>query len=259
MSTDDADYKTNNHHHHYRTKTDLRGHMIVFHLQRLRTLLPNVMVQGIPLVSRCVINDTSTSTTSDNTNPNNNNKGGPYNLLVEGYNLLQVMGTDGVNGIETSSNHIEEMFSVLGIEAARASIIREIHITMSGHGLVIDSRHVSLLADLMCARGRVLGITRFGVALMKSSVLMLASFEKTADHLFEAAVRGTVDEIKGVSECIIMGTNIPVGTGMMSLLHHPPPKASSATSVGGAFKRQNKLLLSSIGNVQSNHFMQMTD
>ena len=47
---------------------------------------------------------------------------------------------------------------------------------------------MALLADVMCFRGEVLGITRFGVPKMKQSVLMLASFEKTTDHLFEAAV-----------------------------------------------------------------------
>ena len=32
----------------------------------------------------------------------------------------------------------------------------------------------------------MLGITRFGVAKMKDSVMMLASFEKTTDHFFDA-------------------------------------------------------------------------
>jgi hypothetical protein len=36
-----------------------------------------------------------------------------------------------------------------------------------------------LLADVMTYKGEVLGITRFGMAKMKDSVLMLASFEKT--------------------------------------------------------------------------------
>jgi DNA-directed RNA polymerase III subunit RPC1 len=54
---------------------------------------------------------------------------------------------------------------------------------------------------------------------MKQSVLMLASFEKTADHLFEAAIRGTTDSISGVSECIIMGVPIPIGTGLFQLIH----------------------------------------
>jgi len=43
----------------------------------------------------------------------------------------------------------------------------------------------------------VLGITRFGLAKMKESVLMLASFEKTADHLFDAAYFGQKDSVCG--------------------------------------------------------------
>ena len=40
---------------------------------------------------------------------------------------------------------------------------------------------------------------------MKDSVLMLASFEKTTDHLFDASAYGKTDSIAGVSESIIMG------------------------------------------------------
>lgn len=46
-------------------------------------------------------------------------------------------------------------------------------------------------------QGEVLGITRFGIAKMKDSVLMLASFEKTTDHLFDAALHGRCDDING--------------------------------------------------------------
>lgn len=42
-----------------------------------------------------------------------------------------------------------------------------------------------------------MGITRFGIAKMKDSVLMLASFEKTTDHLFDAALHGRADSITG--------------------------------------------------------------
>lgn len=70
-------------------------------------------------------------------------------------------------------------------------------------------------------KGEVLGITRFGVAKMRESVLMLASFEKTTDHLFDAAVHGRKDKIVGVSECIIMGVPIPLGTGLFKVLHRP--------------------------------------
>lgn len=64
-------------------------------------------------------------------------------------------------------------------------------------------------------QGEVLGITRFGVAKMKDSVLMLASFEKTTDHLFDASAYGKTDSIAGVSESIIMGNPAAMtGTSM---------------------------------------------
>ena len=116
-----------------------------------------------------------------------------------------------------------EVAQVLGIEAARRTIVNEIQHTMSAHGMSIDPRHVMLLGDVMTYKvrlshshgaygassfsmqGEVLGITRFGVAKMKDSVLMLASFEKTTDHLFDASAYGKTDSIAGVSESIIMG------------------------------------------------------
>jgi DNA-directed RNA polymerase III subunit RPC1 len=74
----------------------------------------------------------------------------------------------------------------------------------------------------------VLGITRFGVAKMKDSVLMLASFERTIDFLFDAAVYSKKDTIDGVSECIIMGTPMPTGTGLFKVLrkYHGSAKPS---------------------------------
>eukprot|EP00850_Spirogloea_muscicola_P020239 SM000210S06753 [mRNA] locus=s210:232591:242196:- [translate_table: standard] len=166
--------------------------------------LPRVIVKGIPTVERAVINDLSN---------------GRYNLLVEGTNLAAVMGTEGVDYQETTSNHIMEAEHTLGIEAARTSIMNEIQYTMASHGMSIDARHTMLLADVMTYKGEVLGITRFGIAKMKDSVLMLASFEKTTDHLFDAAIHGRVNQIEGVSECIIMGIPMPIGTGLFKIRH----------------------------------------
>lgn len=142
-------------------------------MQDLKETLPGVIISGIPSVSRAVINDTG---------------GGKFNLLVEGYGLADVMATVGVNGVKTTSNHVIEVEKVLGIEAARSTIQKEITYTMESHGMQVDVRHVKLLADVMSFKGSVLGITRFGIGKMKDSVLMLASFEKTVDHLFDAAV-----------------------------------------------------------------------
>ena len=47
--------------------------------------------------------------------------------------------------------------------------------------------------------------------------VIVIELEKTTDHLFDAAVHGRSDEIVGVSECIIMGTPIPIGTGLPNM------------------------------------------
>eukprot|EP00955_Chlamydomonas_euryale_P035709 350208-Chlamydomonas_euryale.AAC.15 len=57
---------------------------------------------------------------------------------------------------------------------------------------------------------------------MKDSVLHTASFEKTSDHLFDAAIHGRVDDVVGVSESIIMGIPMPTGTGIFKLRHNLP-------------------------------------
>ena len=72
-----------------------------------------------------------------------------YEVLVEGRDLTAVMGTLGVVGSHTTTNHIMEVEKVLGIEAARRKIIDEIQTTMSSHGMTIDARHTMLLADCM--------------------------------------------------------------------------------------------------------------
>merc|ERR1719272_2888934 len=89
---------------------------------------------------------------------------------------------------------------------------------MSAYGIGIDCRHLMLLSDVMTFKGMVLGITRFGVSKMRESVLMLASFERTTDHLFDAAAHGRKDAIVGVSECIIMGIPTPLGSGAFKLI-----------------------------------------
>lgn len=144
-----------------------------------------------------------------------------YHLLIEGTSLLSVMGVSGIIGTQVVTNHITETEKVLGIEAARRVICEQIVYTMSSHGMSIDARHVMLLADIMTYTGAVLGITRYGIARMKQSVLMLASFEKTTEHLWNAAVRGRTDGVRGVSECIIMGREVPLGTGLFSVLLRP--------------------------------------
>ncbi|KZT20622.1 beta and beta-prime subunits of DNA dependent RNA-polymerase [Neolentinus lepideus HHB14362 ss-1] len=186
-----------------------------YRLRDLKRVLPDVAVKGVPSIQRAVIN----------IKDKDDAKGqkGDRELLVEGYGLQKVMTTEGIVGEYTTSNHIIEVGSVLGIEAARRTIINEIQYTMASHGMNIDPRHIMLLGDVMTYKGEVLGITRFGVAKMKDSVLMLASFEKTTDHLFDASALGKTDSVSGVSESIIMGNPAAnCGTSLPALISPTP-------------------------------------
>ena len=165
-------------------------------VQNIKRVLPNIPIRGYSEASRAIIQTDDKGTNA---------------LLVEGYGLKACMTTPGVNGLTTKTNSVMEMREVLGIEAARKTIIDEIGVVMGD--MDIDPRHMQLLADVMTYKGEVLGITRFGLSKMRDSVLQLASFEKTPDHLFEAAWHMKRDKIEGVSECIIMGQSMSQGTG----------------------------------------------
>ena len=196
----------------------------VFSIDLLKRRVLSIVVSGIPTVNRAVVNI--------NEKPGQDDDGKErYHLLVEGLGLLDVMSTPGVQGTKTKTNHIMEVERVLGIEAARSLVMKEIAYIFGRYGLAIDSRHLMLLSDVMSYRGKVLGIQRHGIAQMKQSVLMLASFERTADHLFDAAAHARVDRINGVSECIILGVPIPIGTGLFKLM-------SSSTSLNCSLKGQ---------------------
>ncbi|VAH15040.1 unnamed protein product [Triticum turgidum subsp. durum] len=189
----------------YPTGTDKSKLQLELH--NLKSMLPKLIVKGIPTVERAVVNPIlRRDGTFDR-----------YNLLVEGTNLMKVLGTPGVDAKRTKSNHILEVNKTLGIEAARRSIIDEIRYTFENNNMMIDLRHMMLLADLMSYKGEILGITAGGIAKMKSSVLMLSSFERASEHLFNASYAGREDQIEGVSECIIMGIPMQLGTGILKV------------------------------------------
>ncbi len=144
-----------------------------------------------------------------------------YVLITDGSNLAGVLGVKGVDPTKTITNSISEIESVLGIEAAREAIIREIKGVLDEQGLDVDIRHIMLVADIMTWTGRVRQVGRHGVTGEKESVLARAAFEVTVRHLYDAAARGELDELKGVTENVIVGQVVPVGTGMVTLQMKP--------------------------------------
>lgn len=188
------------------------GSDILLRVNFLKRTLPTIAISGYPDATRAIIQVDEKEVVEGGAVKMKRN----HTVLVEGYGLRACMTTEGVIGKRATSNSVMEVFSVLGIEAARSTIATEIATVMGDMG--IDPRHMQLLADVMTYKGEVFGITRFGLQKMRDSVLQLASFEKTPDHLFDAAAGMKTDLIEGVSECIIMGQTMSVGTGAFQVV-----------------------------------------
>ncbi|MEN3048078.1 MAG: DNA-directed RNA polymerase subunit A' [Candidatus Caldarchaeales archaeon] len=154
-------------------------------------------------------------------------EGDEYYIETEGSNLKDVLSVPEVDPRRVKTNDIHEVAEVLGIEAARALIIDEIVNVLKEQGLDVDVRHIMLVADMMTVDGSVKQIGRHGVVRLKSSVLARAAFEISVQTLLEAAMRGETDYLKSNVERILMGKEVPVGTGMVQLLmRYVPPMGS---------------------------------
>ncbi|HOI72218.1 MAG TPA: DNA-directed RNA polymerase subunit A'' [Methanobacterium sp.] len=139
-------------------------------------------------------------------------------IHTEGSNLGAVLKMEGVDKTRTTTNDIHEIEKILGIEAARNSIIHEAQSTMEEQGLTVDVRHIMLVADMMTSDGTVKSIGRHGISGEKASVLARASFEETGKHLLRASIRGEIDYLTGIIENIIIGQPIPLGTGSVGVI-----------------------------------------
>ena len=162
----------------------------------------NVIVQGIDDILRVVVRK----------------EAGEYILYTEGSNLKDVFDVAGVDTTRTRTNNISEIAQVLGIEAARNAIIHEAQSTLNEQGILVDVRHIMLVSDMMCMEGEVKQIGRHGIAGEKESVLSRAAFEVTVNHLLDAAVANETDELSGVTENVIVGQPIQLGTGDVKLV-----------------------------------------
>ncbi|MBI3027516.1 DNA-directed RNA polymerase subunit A'' [Candidatus Woesearchaeota archaeon] len=146
-------------------------------------------------------------------------------IITSGSNLADVLQLEEVDAYRTTTNNIFEIEQVLGIEAARQTIVNEITKVIEDQGLNVDVRHIMLVADTMCVSGTVKGITRYGVVSEKSSVLARASFETPIKHIINAALVGEVDNLDSVVENVMVNQPVPIGTGLPSLAVKAPQKS----------------------------------
>jgi DNA-directed RNA polymerase subunit A" len=168
--------------------------------------LREVVFKGIEEISRVVIRKEELE------------DGEEFVLYTEGSAFGDVLDIEGVDASRTTCNNIHEIRKNLGIEAAREAIIEETMNTLEEQGLDdVNIRHLMLVADIMTNNGEIESIGRHGISGNKDSVLARAAFEVTVNHLLDAAIHGEVDDLDGVTENVIVGKPIKLGTGDVDL------------------------------------------
>jgi len=174
-------------------------------LQILVEAIKDLKIKGVDGITRAIIKKSADG----------------YMIYTEGSNLAGVLEHEYIDGRRVKTNNILEIYDVLGIEAARNSIIHEASSTLSEQGLTVDIRHIMLISDIMTSEGDVKAIGRHGISGKKSSVLARAAFEITTNHLLKAGITGEVDRLAGVAENIIVGQPVTLGTGAVTLVYSP--------------------------------------
>ncbi|MBN2457848.1 DNA-directed RNA polymerase subunit A'' [Candidatus Woesearchaeota archaeon] len=151
-------------------------------------------------------------------------RGDEFVIITAGTNLHEILSLDFVDTTRTTCNDIYEIVEVLGIEAARQTIINEVSKVIDAQGLNVDIRHIMLVSDLMCHNGNIKGITRYGVISEKSSILAKASFETPIKHIINASLVGEEDKLNSVIENVMLNQPVPIGTGLPSLVSRKVPE-----------------------------------
>jgi len=139
-------------------------------------------------------------------------------LDTEGVNMMEVMCTDKkIDASRVQSNDIVETIKILGVEAVRQALLGELRAVIEFDGSYVNYRHLAILCDVMTCRGHIMAITRHGINRIDSGALMRCSFEETVEVLMEASMYSEVDQMRGVSENIMLGQLAPLGTGEFEL------------------------------------------
>ena len=167
----------------------------------IRNKVLNTTVKGVPDIERVTLVQ----------------KDDEWVIQTTGSNIAKVFEVKGVDKRNVRTNNVFEIAGTLGIEAARNSLINELNHTLEDQGLEVDTRYIMLVSDLMCSRGYMQQIGRHGIAGTKDSVLARAAFEITVPTIAHAALSGEVEQLKGITENVIVGSNIPIGSGTVDL------------------------------------------
>ena len=178
-------------------------------------ILNNITIKGIQNITDVVISDESKTIIKKDHNLEIVKK----NILVcDGKNLLELFNNEYIDEFYTISNDINEVYDILGIEAAREILIKEITEVVDHAGEYINPRHIEILCDTISCKGSLTSINRQGINRGDVGPLAKCSFEDTTDQLIKAGIFSEKDNLLGVSSNIMMGQTINSGTGFCKIL-----------------------------------------
>lgn len=131
------------------------------------------------------------------------------------YDVMQMVGgihlSDVMDVYSARSNSIWDVLETLGVEAARAAIIREIEGVFEVYGISIDYRHLSVIADYMTYTGNIQAFNRKGFQ-NRGSPFQKISFESSYTCIKEVLLNGESDTLSNPSSCISVGKRVQLGT-----------------------------------------------
>lgn len=181
-------------------------------LPLLENACRNAVIQSIPGLGTC------TYTHEDARHPETGEKVKNPIVITDGVNLPAMHEYQSIlNPHRIFTNDIAAVLDHYGVEACRATIIREMDAVFKGHSISVDMRHLNLIADVMTRGG---GFTPFNRTGLKSSVspFMKMSFETTLGFLKDAVLENDWDDLKNPSARIVMGKVGSVGTGAFDVM-----------------------------------------
>ncbi len=141
-----------------------------------------------------------------------------YILISDGSNFLEVLTHPDVDPTRIVSSSVHDMLGNLGIEATRATLFNEITSLFAESGTNVNYRHVCILVDRMCHKGRLMSVDRYGINKNDIGPLAKMSFEQTEDIALRAAQFGERDPVQGISAKVMLGAPIRAGTAFSDIL-----------------------------------------
>ncbi len=141
-----------------------------------------------------------------------------YVLMTDGSNFLDVMCHPDVDARKVVSSNVHDIYGNLGIEATRAVMYKEISNVFEESGTSVNYRHVGILVDKICTKGKLMSIDRYGINKNDIGPLAKMSFEQTEDIALRAALFGERDPVLGISANVMLGAPIKAGTAFTEIL-----------------------------------------